>query len=220
MPTALSTDQALDHRVIAQHAPYITSWSSEHELKRDVVECRSVGIAYTDECVTDRDDHGVLWCEVVSRPRQGRPQFGRVHPLRQRRAMRRLLCQVCGSPADQNDDGVLWLLQDHHDDWPSWPERMGSTEPPVCAGCVPIAMRLCPAMRQGAVAFRVCRYPIIGVRGMLYHREGKDLIATHEENARYDDPTVRWMRAVSLIRELRDCTIVPLEDLCPSSTAT
>jgi hypothetical protein len=208
-PTQLTPD----HHIIA---PYITSWSAEPELTRDLVERGGNGIAFNDECLADRDDHGVLWTQLAYRPGQGRPRFGDVHPLRQRRAMRRLLCQVCASPADETDDGVLWLLKDHRDHWPDWPEKMAVTEPPVCAVCVPVATRLCPALRTGAVAVRVRRYPIFGVRGVLHHREGRKLIASHLDNARYDSPIVHWMLATNLLRELRDCTIVSLEDVCPS----
>jgi hypothetical protein len=210
---APTTQLAPDHRAIV---PYITSWSTERKLTRDLVERRGTGLAYVDECVTDRDDHGVLWLQVACRPQQGRPLFGNVHPLRQRRAMRRLLCQVCAAPADKTEDGVLWLLIDHRNDWPNWPEKMAVTEPPVCARCVSVASRLCPVLREGAVSVRVRHCPITGVRGMLHHRDGRDLVATHEDNVHYDDPIVRWMLATNLLRELRDCTLVDLEDACPS----
>jgi len=220
MSETMANDEALDQRVIARHAPYIIAWSEEPEVPSDLLEHRGAGVTYADECLTDRDDHGVLWYRSISRPRQGRPDFGRVHPLRQRRAMRRLLCQVCAAPADQSDDGVLWLLKDHRTDWPGWPATMAVTEPPVCAACVPVATRLCPALRRGAAAIRVRRYPIIGVRGRLHRAAGGGLLVeTGEASVRYDDPTVRWLRAFNLLRELHDCTIVPLEDVCPSSTA-
>jgi hypothetical protein len=116
---------------------YITTWSGERPLSTKVIERPGRGIAYADETLTDRDDHGVLWRRVPSRPGDGRPQFGQVHPLRQRRAMRRLLCQVCGHPADQSDLGTLWLVPDYRDDWPTWPEHMACTEPPICRPCAP-----------------------------------------------------------------------------------
>jgi hypothetical protein len=66
-------------------APYVVRWSEERDLPTALVESRSGGIAYVDEVLTDRDDRGVLWNQVSSKPRQGRPMFGKVHPLRQRR---------------------------------------------------------------------------------------------------------------------------------------
>lgn len=93
-------------------APYITSWSAEQDLPYRLVERPGLGIGYTDESFGDRDAHGVLWQRAAVRHGVGRPEFGKVHPLRQRRAMRQLLCQVCAGPADRNYDGVLWLLRD------------------------------------------------------------------------------------------------------------
>jgi hypothetical protein len=29
----------------------------------------------------------------------------------------------------------------------------------------------------------------------------------------FEDPAIRWVRAMSLVRELRDCVIIPLTDL-------
>jgi hypothetical protein len=134
--------------------PYVTTWSTEKGPASVLVERPGGGIGYRDETLADRDRHGVLWWRTPCRPGDGRPEFGKVHPLRQRRAMLRLLCQVCAGPADQSADGVLWLLKDHRGDWPSWPHGMGVTEPPICAPCVTTSSRLCPALRRGAVAVR------------------------------------------------------------------
>lgn len=120
--------------------------------------------------------------------------------------MRRLLCQVCGGPADHTEDGVLWLLKDHRDDWPQWPDGMGVTEPPVCVPCVRTSLRLCPALRKGAVVVRAGSFMVAGVYGALY-RTGRKLSSAGQAAVPYDDPAVRWVRAVSLVRELRDCVI-------------
>jgi hypothetical protein len=112
-------------------APYITKWSAEVDPPASVIDVGG-GIGYADEKPNDRDQHGVLWARASRHPGEGRPLFAQVHPLRQRRAMRMLLCSVCGGPADRDEDGVLWLLTDHRDDWPGWPSRMAAIEPPVC----------------------------------------------------------------------------------------
>lgn len=198
-------------------APYITSWSAEHRLPFTVVERRGWGIAYTDETAVDRDGNGVLWDRMSSRPHQGRPQFGQTHPLRQRRAMRRLLCQVCGGPADRTRDGILWLLPDHRGDWEGWPRGMGNVEPPVCLPCVCVSLRLCPALKKGAVALRVRECPVAGIRGALYQSNGVMPVFVGQKIVALDDPAVRWIRATNLVRELRDCTILPLEDVVESA---
>lgn len=192
--------------------PYTTTWTGETAQPCDLVEVPGRGIAYADESLSDRDRHGVLWSRSPFRPGQGRPEFGQVHPLRQRRAMLRLLCQVCAGPANRTAEGVLWLVRDYDEDWPNWPERMAITEPPVCLPCARLAMRACPALRRGAAAFRARRFPIIGVRGGLY-TVGLVPHLTTVTMVRYDDPAARWVVATSLLRELHDCTRVNVGEI-------
>lgn len=208
----------INYRALKPYTPYITTWSEEDDLPVEIIERPGRGIAYVDETLIDRDNHGVLWYRTPSRPGEGEPMFAKVHPLRQRRAMRRLLCNVCASPADRTDDGILWLLRDHHDEGPGWPENLAVTEPPICVRCVPLASRLCPALRKGAAAIRVRRAPVAGVRGLLYRSGGRTPVPMDEVVIGYEDPGIRWVRAINLVRELHDCTLVPLEELCRSST--
>ncbi|ONI88730.1 hypothetical protein ALI144C_06310 [Actinosynnema sp. ALI-1.44] len=194
--------------------PYTTLWSSENNLPMPIVERHGYGIGYADEIAADRDTYGVLWQRTLSRPREGRPEFGNVHSLRQRRAMRRLLCQVCSEPADRTDDGMLWLLPDYREDWPNWPEGMGNVEPPVCRACVSTSMRLCPKLRKdGGAVIRVREYPIIGVRGLVYASGTRQPVAVEDRTIGFDDPLVRWVRAVGLVRQMLGCRIVPFEEL-------
>src|ERR1044072_1412375 len=193
-------------------APYVSSWSAEELLPCWFMEAPGRGIAYIDEQVTDRDEYGVLWARMSWAPGQGRPEFGQVHPLRHRQVMRRLHCQVCNSPADQTDDGVLWLLPDHREDWPGWPDRMGTPQPTGGPPRVPGGCRACPALRRGAVAIRAGRYPVVGVRGGLYVADripqviGDELIGL-------TDSRIRWTLAHNLVRELSDCTVIEVADL-------
>lgn len=193
--------------------PYVATWSAEQDLPCRLVELPGCGVAYEDELLGDRDAHGVLWQRAAMRPGVGRPEFGKVHPLRQRRAMRRLLCQVCAEPADRNDSGVLWLMRDYRDDWLHWPEGMGAVEPPVCGPCVELSLKLCPALRRGAVAVRAAEFEIAGVRGALYRKGEVGRGPTGAVIVTYDDLEVRWIVASALVRELRSCTIVPFEEL-------
>jgi hypothetical protein len=188
-------------------------WTGEREPAVTIVERRGGGIGYARENLLDRDEHGVLWSRHSSSPGRGRPEFGRVHTMRQRRAMTRLLCQVCGEPADRDAGGVLWLWKDHRDHWPGWPNGMLVTEPPVCVPCVGLAVRLCPALRHGAVAMRVRRFPVVGVYGTRYRRGSHGPTAVNLANVSYDDPAVRWVQADHLVRELSDCSIVELDEL-------
>jgi hypothetical protein len=192
--------------------PYITAWSGEPTLPTRVIDAGRSGIAFDDETLMDRDDHDVLWSRMPSRPGDGRPEFKRVHSLRQRRAMRRLLCQVCAEPADRSDDGVLWLLQDDRGDWPDWPEGMGNTYPPVCLSCARLSIRMCPSLRKGYVAVRAHRFPYSGVYGLRYRPGYPDPIPLDAAVVAYTSPAIVWTCAVQLVRSLHDCTIVDLSD--------
>lgn len=192
-------------------APYVTSWSEEETVASRVVVRPGGGIAYADERVLDRDEHGVLWSRTPWSPGVGRPVFGRVHPVRQRRAMQRLLCQVCAGPADRDGGGVLWLLKDHREDWPGWPNQMGVTEPPVCRACVRLSVRVCPALRRGAVTVRAGSFPVAGVNGVLHQMRNRVPVAVGQAMVTFDDPLVRWVRAAHLVRWLDDCTVVPID---------
>lgn len=210
MSTAAAGNHAVPPSLVA---PYVTRWSAEEDLPYDLVEHYGRGIGYADEHLVDRDERGVLWARVSSRHRVGRPEFGRVHPLRQRRAMRRLLCQVCAGPADTNEQGTLWLMLDYREDWPDWPENMGEPEPPICVPCVQKSVRLCPALRKSRTLVRVKDCPIVGVRGAVYFSGQSEILAEGGDVIRYSDPRIRWARAVGLVRELRRCQIIPMDEL-------
>jgi hypothetical protein len=191
--------------------PYIVSWSDEKNMPTVVVEHPWAGIAYADETLADRDERGVLWTRIASRPGKGRPLFGEIHSLRQRKVMRRLLCGICGGQPDRNDQGVLWLLRDFRDDWPNWPEHMASREPPVCLPCAHQSVQLCPSLRKGYVAVRVGHSEVSGVYGIRY-RAGKPFPVTVDDAiVTFDDPDIHWTRAHQLVRELLECTIVDLD---------
>lgn len=196
--------------------PYTTRWSAEHTLPVTVIErLGRPGIGFSEERITDRDPLGVLWQRVVSQPGQGQPEFGMVHSDRQRRAMRQLLCQICAGPADQNELGTLWLLPDYEGyraDWPGWPERMATPEPPVCQPCAHTAVRLCPALSKGYLVLRVRRPLLTGVRGALYAPGPLVPRAIDEAVVALDDPRIAWVCAANAVRELLDCTVVQLND--------
>ncbi|HEV2783870.1 MAG TPA: hypothetical protein VGX25_31170 [Actinophytocola sp.] len=191
--------------------PYVTTWTTEQPLPTEVIARPGSGIAYADETLGDRDGNGVLWQRMASRPGRGRPEFGKVHPLRQRRAMRRLLCGICAGPPDRTEQGVLWLVRDFRNDWPGWPERMAATEPPVCLPCARRSVRVCPALRLGAVAVRVGRSAVAGVYGVRYQAGNPLPIAVADAVVAFDDPAIGWVCAAQLVRELRDCTVLDWE---------
>jgi hypothetical protein len=188
--------------------PYIACWSGERPTRTPVTGVGR-GIGYRQERGGDRDAHGVLWARYVRAPGAGEPEFGKVHPYRQRHAMRRLLCQVCGAMADRNEQGVLWLLGDAERGW-SGEEVTG--QPPVCLRCAGAARRACPHLRRGVLALRVRHAPIAGVFGKLFAPGRRDPpVCVGPATLAYDDPRVRLLQARQLMRGLRDWTVVDLD---------
>jgi hypothetical protein len=195
--------------------PYIAEWSIEKPLPTELVQHGRLGIGYADEMPTDRDRDGVLWTRMVSQPGQGKPLYWRLHPLRQRRAMRRLLCQVCAGPTEYTNQGHLWLLVDQPKKWLDWPEDVVNPFPPVCLRCARLSVRLCPPLRRGFVAVRAHSTPH-GVIGVLF-REGisAPVVSRNDDGAAiaYTDPAIRWTQAMQLTRTLHGSTIVDLDRL-------
>lgn len=189
--------------------PYIASWSEEEPDDPRVVERPGgLGIAYPDEVLGDRDSRGVLWDRMVSRPGCGKPRFARVHTPRQRRAMRMLLCQVCGGPADTDDDGVLWVLRDVAEHWRGWPENMVVSEPPICMPCLGLSTSLCPALRKGHVVVRAGVFTAYGVAGTRYRAGLPAPVPMGQVTVAFHDAAIRWTLASNLARELRECAVV------------
>lgn len=191
--------------------PYMAMWSEEEELPLKVVERPGRGIGLADEMMGDRDRYGVLWLRVTSRPGVGRPRFGVMHSSRQRRAMLRMLCQVCGQPADSDDDGTLWLLPNYHEDRPGWPDGFVFAEPPICLPCARLSVRVCPALRRDRIVVRADSAPLWGVKGMVYRGGNPGPVPVADELVRFGTPAIRWVLGELLIRKLFDCAVVDLD---------
>jgi hypothetical protein len=199
--------------------PYIAMWSEERTLPTHVVQRQLSGVGYADEGPSDRDRDGVLWTRVASRPGEGRPEYARLHPRRQRRAMRLLLCQVCAEPAEYTGQGHLWLLTDHRQDWAHWPEDVVNPYPPVCLSCARLSVRLCPPLRRGFVLVRA-HSMVHGVIGVLF-RPGQTFPAVElaeDDDGKpvaHTDPAIQWTQATQLTRTLHRCTPVDLDQVAP-----
>jgi hypothetical protein len=196
--------------------PYIARWSAErtNTSPKVVVRPRGGGIAFMGEMTGDRDQRGVLWQREPLAQGRGRPEFTKMHGARQRRVMRKLLCQVCAGPADQDERGVLWLLPGHRDTWEGWPEQAAETTPPVCLPCAEASVRLCPRLRRDCAAVRVKNPRLCAVRGIVYSQlpGGPLPRQVGVDTVRFDDPRIRWTMAHHLVRWLHGCTVVDLDE--------
>ncbi|WNI20079.1 hypothetical protein [Actinacidiphila sp. ITFR-21] len=192
--------------------PYVTAWSTErHRIPAVVRHPSGKGIGFSDEMPYDRDADGVLWVRQTIGAGTGRALFPTVHSLRQRRAVSRLLCQVCGADTlEQDPERQLFVLKDV-----GRPVGEGelTTAAPVCPPCALIAVKHCPHLLKHAAAW-VERPMSWGVAGILYDQRtllplpGDDLIKVS-----YDDPAVRWVLATRLVLSLRGCSPVNVSDI-------
>lgn len=192
--------------------PYSSAWTAEIvPVPRVIADAH--GLAMPGH---DRDERGVLWRPFALRQRLGRPEYGTVHGPRQRRCMRRMLCQVCGGPADRTEQGWLWLLEDHRGE-PGWPEGEVTTHPPVCRPCALLAARMCPHLQRGVVAVRAARPLIDTVYGQLYKPGWPAPLPGERGVFLVRDPVVRWVLGGQLAVSLMDVTLVDLPELSEST---
>ncbi|MET9729215.1 hypothetical protein ABZZ79_00690 [Streptomyces sp. NPDC006458] len=192
--------------------PFIAAWSGEQQLAREVVYSGQGGIAYADETPEDRDQYGVLWNGRSLARGAGRPEYGNVHPERQRIAMQYLLCQVCGHTADRDDRGVLWVVEDHRGEWDRWPEGLMTTHPPLCVPCARKAVEVCPHLVDSSIAIRVIGSEVCGVHGRIWSSSpfGRPVRKDVKEVVTFGSPAARWVTAGQLVRSLHGCTFVNL----------
>jgi hypothetical protein len=182
------------------------------------------GLRYLDEGWGDRDLRGVLWARCSQQLENGMPsgvpEFGDVHPARQREAMMRLRCQVCMGPADMTSLGYLFLViqPDADSVEAGWPEGAVTTQPPLCLAHAKTAVEEChPLVREGHVALRVARPRLYGVLGTPYRfgtggvepvrTDGKDTQVTIP----YGHERALWTLASQLVRRLCGVTRVDLD---------
>ncbi|HEY8985686.1 MAG TPA: hypothetical protein VIU15_39710 [Streptomyces sp.] len=201
--------------------PWITPWTSEQhhvgELRR-LMGRGGAGLGYRDEQPhVDRNRDGVLWVRPdPGSIRSGRPQFTGVHPLRQRQAMDRMLCQVCGLTVwgTREDERALWVLRSG-----GRPIAEGetTTAPPVHEACALQAVNLCPHLRQGWVAALVGWTPCWGVAGFVYDPVTLTLVAGSDDTMiqiPYEaEQRLRWVVAAAEVVSLHEVEPIDLARL-------
>src|SRR5690606_9500589 len=188
--------------------PYITSWDSElksiasptHRLEvRDVPTRGGLvrEVYYSDEIPHDRDPAGVLWGRQISRRGQGKPMFSKVHAGRQRRAVMKALCQVCGPPHKPSPEGRRGVRAG--DGTRHWNEREYTLtgNPRSCAACVPVAQGLCPAVRRHHAVVRARRAEAWGVAGALVGTDDRPELP-------YGHPVLRMVLAMQMLVFIAD----------------
>ncbi|TVZ84851.1 hypothetical protein [Streptomyces sp. BK340] len=187
--------------------PYITAWSGEQVLQPPVIVVGG-GIAYAGP-TPGRGSAGLLWKPWAINQGVGEPLWKVVHGPRQRRAMRKFLCQVCGGPADRDKRGWLWLLEDHRDEGPKWPHGEMTVHPPVCRSCAPVAARLCPHLRrEGVVPVRVGDVILDAVYGQRFYTGPLGLVGGEMDVFLMTSWRARWVVGGQLAASLARCTVL------------
>ncbi|WP_203980311.1 hypothetical protein [Planotetraspora silvatica] len=151
---------------VAQY-PYVIAWTGEAVQQsltfRHHPEVGGLRLTY-------RDPHPEDWVYGVLRARHaiarghGRPQFHRVHTLRQWRCMEYRLCQVCGRSAVDPDTGRTWWLLAAD---ASSPGQGYTNAPPTCRDCIPRASTQCPQLHDTAAVYSAAAcepYAVLGTR--------------------------------------------------------
>jgi hypothetical protein len=152
-----------------KRVPYITAWTAEAISQPEIIRIvgrGGEGIGYDQEDpVTDRR-HEALWVRSAIARGRGAPDFRRVNSLRQKRAMRYSLCQVCGETVlgQGADERTLHLMGGHTPIF----EGETTAAPPVHPECGVEAIENCPPLGRSHVAALVEFSPLWGVAGVVY----------------------------------------------------
>lgn len=150
-----------------QPVPWVTRWTNEvNQTKLQVSITRDgLTLSYADGN-EDRDAFGVLW-KREGITRGGTPQFSEINTYRQRAAMNKCLCQVCGKKIQERP--IRWLMSraslHHLEDGTAL-----TISAPTCSPCIPLAVELCPHLKTSdPVILRVLEYEKWGVYGEAVH---------------------------------------------------
>ncbi|MFH9401528.1 hypothetical protein ACH4JS_17365, partial [Streptomyces sp. NPDC017638] len=169
--------------------------------------------------------YGVPWMRMPA-TRGGRPRHGLVHALRQRQAMSRLLCQLCGGPTvgTRKDARTLFLAAGARQ---ALYAGEPTASPPVHAVCARLAVEHCPPLhRRGWAAALVERTPVWGVAGTVYDPLTLERVPGPEDGeglhrvAFTDTRRIRWTLAARLVITLEGVTpVTDLDALADEETA-
>lgn len=199
--------------------PFITCWDHEVQGARTgggrggaptrltgIVGSSVMRVSYQDEVPHDRDRHGVLWQRYPLALGKGHPHFARVHPARQRRCMDRMLCQVCGNPANVTDQGTMFLVtyRDAQGIREQGQRGVRTSNPPVCQRCADLARSLCPNLLKGNALISAATVTDWGVYGIHVDADGDH----HSPDRAYTHPAIMQMLAGQRIIVLSQLTLI------------
>ncbi|MEU8688826.1 hypothetical protein [Streptomyces sp. NPDC048665] len=200
--------------------PFITAWSGERVPSQPLAEIAGrggTGLGFVDEQPLVDRQYYALWVRMPA-VRTGRPDLKAVHALRQRQAMSRLLCQMCGGPTlgERPDERTLFLVGAAGGRPISEGEQTSS--PPLHAVCARLAVEHCPRLRRGWAAALVEYTPAWGVEGILYRPDTLEPEEGLHSVSFLDTARLHWILASRLLVTLEGVTPVDdLDALCEDS---
>lgn len=202
--------------------PWVTAWTGEAIPAQRVREHHGIGgrgLGLVDEVPADRA-LDVLWVRMPA-TRAGAPDFPTMHALRQRTALFRGLCQVCGGQVGDGTEGPLFMMAAAGRPIGEGERTMSS---PVHDPCALTAARACPPLRRrGHVAARVSYTVPWGVQGLLYDPGTLEQIPSDRHGLHSvpytDAAALRWVLATRYVVTLHGVRPVDLTDL-PDGPAT
>jgi hypothetical protein len=144
--------------------PWVTRWSNEvirEPYTLEMTREAALSLIYKDGKSEDRA-YGALW-QREGLMRGGDPLWKSVSTYRQRRAMTRCLCQVCGEKIDERPIRFLMPM----DGIEMLDENTALTiQAPTCESCIPLALSVCPHLKKfGYQILKVIDYEPWGVYG-------------------------------------------------------
>jgi len=162
--TTTDTSKLLQYQ--GRVVPWVTRWSGERS--KDEVQLslnpdtQELTLGYPDGQGESREPSGILW-QREGLSRSGVPEYSQVNTYRQRSAMRKFLCQVCGHKI--NERPIQWLLAKENIDHTESGTVL-TMSAPTCSSCIPVAQALCPHLNtHGWVIAKVLEYRLYGVYG-------------------------------------------------------
>jgi hypothetical protein len=147
--------------------PWVTRWSNE--VIGDPVRFKftpaGLVLAY-EHGGEEREPSGILW-QREGVMRGGEPEYSQVSTYRQRRAMRKCACQICGQKIDTRP--IRWLMIEALLDF-TRDHNAVTLSAPTCEACIPISLALCPRLKGDRAENRliianVLEYELWGVHG-------------------------------------------------------
>lgn len=110
--------------------------------------------------------NGILWMREGVNQGGGEPLPEVVHSARQRKAMLRGVCRICGERAWSEEGTVIFVVSPREILWTG--DAHITYAPPVCLSCVDLVLDAHPYLReQGHEMYKVLEYTPWGVLGQI-----------------------------------------------------